>query len=498
MSFIGNQALPFNPLATSGKPRDAQRFNGNGSTTIFTLTHPVTNPTDLEVFVENVQQEPLTAFDATGTQLIFTEAPPSGTNNVYVIYRNIEPGIFASIPDGAITFNKLANNIRLFTTDNFTGDNTTVTFGLSSVVPDANTLIVAVDGVFQRAPIHYTASGNTITFASAPPATSNVHVRHLGFRTTQSITALPANTTISQPILQNLVATGASTFPAGSAGAPSITTSGDTNTGIFFPAADTIAFSEGGVESVRIDSSGNLGFGTTSPGFKLDVVTDGGPSIIRNTAYRAAAGQCSYASRFARGSVASPTVVLNGDTIGNLEFYPYNGSNFNLQTASIRAEVNGVVTANNIPTDIIFGIDAAGEAYAVNRERMRITSSGNLLFNSGYGSAAIAYGCRAWVNFNGQGTVAIREDGNVSSITDNGTGDYTVNFTTAMPDANYSAVGMVRQDNSNGNRGAGGVQIKDGADPTASALRILTAYGSTDTSPAAADDVIICCISIFR
>lgn len=47
------------------------------------------------------------------------------------------------------------------------------------------------------------------------------------------------------------------------------------------------------------------------------------------------------------------------------------------------------------------------------------------------------YKCRAWVNFNGTGTVAINASGNVSSITDNGTGTYTVNFTTAMPDANY-------------------------------------------------------------
>jgi hypothetical protein len=53
------------------------------------------------------------------------------------------------------------------------------------------------------------------------------------------------------------------------------------------------------------------------------------------------------------------------------------------------------------------------------------------------GSAPM-YACRAWVNFNGTGTVAIRASRNVSSITDNGTGDYTVNFTTAMPDANYS------------------------------------------------------------
>ena len=53
------------------------------------------------------------------------------------------------------------------------------------------------------------------------------------------------------------------------------------------------------------------------------------------------------------------------------------------------------------------------------------------------GTAPI-YACRAWVNFNGTGTVAIRASGNVSSITDNGVGDYTVNFTTSMPDANYS------------------------------------------------------------
>ena len=60
------------------------------------------------------------------------------------------------------------------------------------------------------------------------------------------------------------------------------------------------------------------------------------------------------------------------------------------------------------------------------------------------GSAPI-YGARAWVNFNGTGTVAIRASGNVTSITDNGTGDYTVNFTTAMADANYSTVTGVNQ-----------------------------------------------------
>jgi len=65
---------------------------------------------------------------------------------------------------------------------------------------------------------------------------------------------------------------------------------------------------------------------------------------------------------------------------------------------------------------------------------------GTASFAEPSGSAPL-FAARAWVNFNGTSTVAIRASGNVSSITDNGTGDYTVNFTTALPDANYSAVG---------------------------------------------------------
>jgi hypothetical protein len=74
-----------------------------------------------------------------------------------------------------------------------------------------------------------------------------------------------------------LTVTGSATveFADGSAASPSITNDGDTNTGIFFPAADTIAFSEGGVEAMRIDSSGNLGIGVTSPVSILDVNAKG-------------------------------------------------------------------------------------------------------------------------------------------------------------------------------------------------------------------------------
>tara|TARA_Y100000766_G_scaffold232364_1_gene206756 strand:- start:1081 stop:1944 length:864 start_codon:yes stop_codon:yes gene_type:complete len=71
-----------------------------------------------------------------------------------------------------------------------------------------------------------------------------------------------------------------------------------------------------------------------------------------------------------------------------------------------------------------------------------IDSSGHLKFNSGYGSVNTAYGVRAWVSFNGTGTPAIRGDGGVSSVGDNDTGDYTVNFDNNMPDVNYAVGGL--------------------------------------------------------
>ncbi len=79
-----------------------------------------------------------------------------------------------------------------------------------------------------------------------------------------------------------------------------------------------------------------------------------------------------------------------------------------------------------------------------NATRLLINSVGDVFYNSGYGSAAVAYGCRAWVNFNGTGTVAIRASGNVSSITDTGVGYYEVNLTNAMPDMNYAVGGLMQ------------------------------------------------------
>lgn len=120
-------------------------------------------------------------------------------------------------------------------------------------------------------------------------------------------------------------------------------------------------------------------------------------------------------------------------------------------------------------------------------------SSDNLQVNSGYGSYATGYVARAWVNFNGTGTVAIRASGNVSSITDNGAGDYTVNFATAMPDANYAfTVGF-----NNENNAYPRVFGTYGETPTASALRLKTAY-TLSFGTQTFEDYNRLCVAIFR
>ena len=123
---------------------------------------------------------------------------------------------------------------------------------------------------------------------------------------------------------------------------------------------------------------------------------------------------------------------------------------------------------------------------------LRLTTISNQTGSASVPSDTVINGsAKAWVNFNGTGTVAIRASFNVSSITDNGTGDYTVNFTTALADANYAAtIGGCYLDNNTIERNFGPTTESF----TTSSVKILSA----DQTAGGGLDVAVVCVSIFR
>jgi hypothetical protein len=143
--------------------------------------------------------------------------------------------------------------------DQFSGTGSQTVFTLSRNVNTVFDMFVTVSNVPQDPFTAYTVAGNTLTFDGAPPAgTNNIDVV---YRATNVQTFVPSPGVSQQ-------------FAIGTAASPAITFVGDTNTGIFSPAADTIAFTEGGAEVARFDSAGNFGLGlspNTSQG-RLQIV----------------------------------------------------------------------------------------------------------------------------------------------------------------------------------------------------------------------------------
>ena len=220
-----------------------------------------------------------------------------------------------------------------------------------------------------------------------------------------------------------------------------------------------------GTTAVTIDTSQNVGVGTVSPSSntKLDVVS-------------ADASQ-QYVD------------VLKLKTTNTGDFHP--AILFENNRNGIQNACKIITDAGTIPGSgfIGFRIKNSGGTFV---QVGGFNNDGNFQFNSGYGSSAVAYGCRAWVNFNGIGTVAIRASGNVSSITDNGVGKYTANFTTNMPDANYAATI--------------GANINSSNDDTRRTTRVITwstssvsvLTGDTSGSANTKEDYEFVTIAVFR
>jgi hypothetical protein len=185
-------------------------------------------------------------------------------------------------------------------------------------------------------------------------------------------------------------------------------------------------------------------------------------------------------------------VTASGTDLGSIAFAADTGTIFR-SAAYIRALLDATGSASSMPGRLSFGTsDAAGTVV----ERLRIDSAGQQSSVIPGGSTLYPeFKCRSWVNFNGQGTTGanqtIRASGNVTSIFKNGTGDYTLNFTTAMPDANYAITGYCVY-----NAAPAGGNISNGSTytMTTTQARFITANSNNGS----AFDSVLATVAIFR
>jgi hypothetical protein len=228
-------------------------------------------------------------------------------------------------------------------------------------------------------------TSGTATFTIASPATN----------TNRTLTLPDAAGTLNVSGLANEV-------PAGSAASPSIYPTGDNNTGIFFPAADTIAFAEGGAEVVRIDSSGNVGIGTSSPTNTLTVSAGAGNGIFvednnnaGNSPFVKVRGNRSdgndsqsFSGKLLLEGYQTNAAVVSNKSLGTIAFggNHTDGSAANiLYPASISGVAEGTFSnATTMPTGLAFYTGSTGRTdttpnVTLGTERARIDSSGNLL-----------------------------------------------------------------------------------------------------------------------
>ena len=195
-------------------------------------------------------------------------------------------------------------------------------------------------------------------------------------------------------------------------------------------------------EQMRLTSTG-LGIGTTAPRTALDFGNSKGVTATAGQPTLSIYSDGTNSYGIAAGSLGLHISANAPGTDGQIRFF---GGTTNASPVE-RARIDGNGNLLVGTTSGSYKVDVSGDVNVTGSYRVNGVATTGL--TGGQTGSAPLYGARAWVNFNGTGTVAIRASGNVSSITDNGTGNYTVNFTTAMPDANYAVASIGAQSQRN-------------------------------------------------
>ena len=207
---------------------------------------------------------------------------------------------------------------------------------------------------------------------------------------------------------------------SGTAAAPAICAGNDQDTGLFSPAANQIGIATNGTEKIRIDASGNVGLGTTTPGAVVDVHNALSVPIL-NTYRNDTAGSGVFFQKSRSATVGTNTIVQNGDALGSIYFNGANGTGYS-EAALIRAAVDGTPGAtNDMPGRLQFYTTPDGSGTIT--ERMRISANGNVgigntstgtsrlsLIASGAGATNMIVDC---YNSAPSRQFAVREDGNI-------------------------------------------------------------------------------------
>ena len=206
MAFIGT------PLDTRNTFQSLQgkRFNGDGSTTDFTLDVAPGSTLDIEVFVGNVRQDPNSAYTLSGTTLSFTGAPPSGTNNIYVVHQAKSVGTI-DVPDSSVNSDKLTGNLVTPGTLDVNGQELILDADAdTSITADTDdqidVKIAGADDFKFTANNFNILSGSTLTVDSGATITNSGTANGFGSRTllqTTTISGVTANVSFSSTYITN-------------------------------------------------------------------------------------------------------------------------------------------------------------------------------------------------------------------------------------------------------------------------------------------------------